>query len=105
MNRYEKIARKAINCYMRRKSHKANIPLFRLAAVANTAVRAAGKKQKLYAGLLAYEKLLPAGAEVLWRPGRWRPGSGFHFVINPYYRLDKLEVDFTEPFTKEICHI
>lgn len=79
--KYRKIAKNAIDQYMRQNSGEEDFTLYELSVVADKAAFAAGKKYELFSSLYSYETLVPKGAKVFWK----KVGlGGILSVTNPY---------------------
>lgn len=79
--KYRKIAKAAIDQYMRQNQQEEDFMLYELSVVADKAARAAGKKYALFLSLYDYESLVPPKARVFWK----KIGSGGVLsVTNPY---------------------
>jgi hypothetical protein len=80
--KYRKIAKSAIDRYMRQNPGKEDFTLYELSVVADKAAFAAGKKYELFSSLCSYETLVPKGAKVFWK--KTGSSGGILSVINPY---------------------
>lgn len=86
MTKYEKVASRAIDSYLRENSSQKTFSLYSLSYVADEAAFDAGKKKDLYQHLDDYRKLLPPGAKVFW-DGK----TGLLSVLNPYHPDKNIE--------------
>ncbi|MEW5935366.1 MAG: hypothetical protein AB1816_17450 [Bacillota bacterium] len=78
MTKYERVARRAVEEYLRANRDRAVFSLYDLSVVADEAARAAGKKRDLFPSLSDYEAVLPRGANVYWAR------NGLLSVRNPH---------------------